>query len=82
MPTGTKAIAGPGAQPYLRFPWSWDLGRGWGISGMFTTFHFTRRSDQQALCGIFAVDHEVASAHFSSSNTLVIITSMADQAAL
>jgi Putative MetA-pathway of phenol degradation len=38
LPTGTKAIAGPGLQPYVQFPWSWDLGGGWGISGMFTNF--------------------------------------------
>jgi hypothetical protein len=38
LPTGSKAIAGPGLQPYLQFPWSWELGGGWGISGMLTNF--------------------------------------------
>jgi Putative MetA-pathway of phenol degradation len=38
LPTGTKAIAGPGVQPYLQFPWSWELGGGWGLSGMLTNF--------------------------------------------
>jgi len=38
LPTGTKAIAGPGVQPYLQFPWSWDLGSGWGLAGMLTNF--------------------------------------------
>jgi outer membrane putative beta-barrel porin/alpha-amylase len=38
LPTGTKAVAGPGVQPYLQFPWSWELGGGWGISGMLTNF--------------------------------------------
>jgi hypothetical protein len=38
LPTGNKAIAGPGVQPYVQFPWSWELGGGWGISGMFTNF--------------------------------------------
>jgi len=38
LPSGTKAIAGPGAQPYVQFPWSWELGGGWGISGMLTNF--------------------------------------------
>jgi len=38
LPTGTKAIAGPGVQPYMQFPWSWELGGGWGISGMLTNF--------------------------------------------
>jgi hypothetical protein len=38
IPTGTIEIAGRGAQPYLQFPWSWELHDGWGLSGMFTEF--------------------------------------------
>jgi Putative MetA-pathway of phenol degradation len=38
LPTGTPAITGPGLQPYLQFPWSHELGGGWGVSGMFTSF--------------------------------------------
>jgi uncharacterized membrane protein len=38
LPTGAPAITGGGAQPYLQFPWSHELGGGWGISGMFTSF--------------------------------------------
>jgi hypothetical protein len=38
LPTGTKAVAGPGAQPYVQFPWSWQLGSGWSVSGMLTNF--------------------------------------------
>jgi len=38
LPTGSKAIAGPGVQPYVQFPWSYDIGGGWGISGMLTNF--------------------------------------------
>jgi Putative MetA-pathway of phenol degradation len=38
LPTGTTAVAGPGVQPYLQFPWSRELGDGWGISGMLTSF--------------------------------------------
>jgi Putative MetA-pathway of phenol degradation len=38
LPTGTSAIAGPGAQPYVQFPWSYELTGGWGLSGMVTTF--------------------------------------------
>ncbi|MBR0687657.1 transporter [Bradyrhizobium manausense] len=38
LPTGTPAITGPGFQPYLQLPWSYELGGGWGISGMFTSF--------------------------------------------
>jgi hypothetical protein len=38
LPTGSVRIAGPGAQPYLQLPWSWELHSGWGLSGMFTEF--------------------------------------------
>jgi hypothetical protein len=38
LPTGTPGITGAGFQPYLQFPWSYELGGGWGISGMFTSF--------------------------------------------
>src|SRR5580704_10684904 len=38
LPTGTRAIAGQGAQPYVQFPWSYELSDGWGLSGMFTNF--------------------------------------------
>ncbi|MDB5636439.1 MAG: transporter [Bradyrhizobium sp.] len=38
LPTGSAAIAGRGAQPYLQFPWSWELRDGWGLSGMLTEF--------------------------------------------
>src|ERR1700730_18245697 len=36
LPTGTAAITGPGLQPYLPFPWAYELGG--GVSGMFTSF--------------------------------------------
>ena len=29
-----------GPQPYLQFPWSYEIGAGWGTSGMVTTFFF------------------------------------------
>jgi hypothetical protein len=38
LPTGAAAIAGRGAQPYLQFPWSWELHDGWSVTGMFTEF--------------------------------------------
>jgi hypothetical protein len=38
LPTGSAGITGPGIQPYLQFPWSHELGGGWGTSGMLTTF--------------------------------------------
>jgi hypothetical protein len=38
LPTGTKSIAGPGVQPYVQFPWSWQLGSSWSVNGMLTNF--------------------------------------------
>jgi Putative MetA-pathway of phenol degradation len=38
LPTGSVDVAGRGAQPYLQFPWSWELRNGWGLSGMLTGF--------------------------------------------
>jgi outer membrane putative beta-barrel porin/alpha-amylase len=38
LPTGARAIAGPGVQPYLQFPWSVELGSGWAVTGMVTNF--------------------------------------------
>jgi Putative MetA-pathway of phenol degradation len=38
LPTGSAGIAGRGAQPYVQFPWSWELRGGWELSGMFTEF--------------------------------------------
>ena len=38
LPTGAAAIAGRGVQPYLQFPWSWELHDGWSVSGMLTEF--------------------------------------------
>jgi hypothetical protein len=44
LPTGAAGVAGRGAQPYLQLPWSLELGRGWGASGMVTTFFFPSES--------------------------------------
>jgi hypothetical protein len=38
LPTGSKALAGPGAQPYVQFPWSWEVTAKWSVNGMLTTF--------------------------------------------
>jgi hypothetical protein len=43
LPTGNPNISGQGVQPYLQFPWSWQLHDGWGLSGMMT--EFVRPSD-------------------------------------
>jgi hypothetical protein len=38
LPSGATGIAGPGVQPYMQFPWSYDLGSGWAITGVETNF--------------------------------------------
>jgi len=61
LPTGTQAITGPGYQPYLQFPWSYELGGGWGISGMFTSFF--RPSDltnRQTTEATFVIERKVS----------------------
>ncbi len=60
LPTGATRITGPGVQPYLQFPWSHELGNGWGTSGMFTTFFFP--SDP--------LNHETTEATFSIEKKL------------
>jgi hypothetical protein len=59
LPTGTKAIAGPGVQPYVQFPWSLELGGGWGLSGMLTNF-FTPADpiNRVSTETTFVVEHE------------------------
>ena len=59
LPTGTAAMTGTGAQPYLQFPWSYELTRDWGLSGMVTTF--LRPSDPASKLteeATFVVEHK------------------------
>jgi hypothetical protein len=38
LPTGAASITGPGVQPYVQFPCSWELVYGWSLRGMATLF--------------------------------------------
>ena len=38
LPTGTSRLVGPGSQPYVQFPWSWEISELWAVNGMFTAF--------------------------------------------
>jgi hypothetical protein len=38
LPTGTSHLIGPGSQPYLQVPWSWEVSEHWAINGMLTAF--------------------------------------------
>jgi len=65
LPTGAGTIAGPGIQPYVQFPWSVDLGGGWGITGMVTNFftptdHFNRYTNQST----FVIEKEFGERSF------------------
>src|ERR1700753_2935373 len=64
LPTGAEAIAGRGAQPYLQFPWSWELHDGWGLSGMFTEF-FRPSAPTRALTETTFVIEKKLAANFS-----------------
>jgi hypothetical protein len=60
LPTGSPAIAGPGIQPYLQFPWSHELGGGWGTSGMLTTFFYpSDPSNKQMTEATFVLERKV-----------------------
>jgi hypothetical protein len=61
LPTGTHAITGDGLQPYLQFPWSYELGGGWGVSGMFTSFFRpSDLSNRQTTEATFVIEKKVS----------------------
>jgi len=78
LPTGASKVVGPGIQPYLQFPWSHELGDGWGTSGMVTTFFFpsdpTNRLTTEAT---FALEKKITSVRLSSSSMLVTMLPVA-----
>ena len=58
--TGDKDIAGRGPAPYGQLPWSYDLGDGWSVNGMFSeTFHPRGPNDHGATQTSFYVDRTV-----------------------
>jgi Putative MetA-pathway of phenol degradation len=65
LPTGATAVAGPGVQPYLQFPWSYDLGSGWAVTGMETNF-FTPASPTVKFANqsTFVIEKEVTERSF------------------
>jgi outer membrane putative beta-barrel porin/alpha-amylase len=42
MPTGANRVSSHGFDPFVKFPWSKDLKRGWSIGGMQSFFWYTR----------------------------------------
>jgi Putative MetA-pathway of phenol degradation len=61
LPTGASRISGHGYNPYIQFPWSRDIGGGWGLSGMFTQFWFAGQPKSNAISeATFVVEREVS----------------------
>ena len=61
LPTGTPAITGAGLQPYLQVPWSYELGGGWGISGLVTSFFRpSDLADRQTSEATFVIERKVS----------------------
>ncbi len=62
VPTGTSRIPGPGYGAYVQFPWSKEIGEGWGLSGMFTGFLVPREpANNPTWEPTFAVERQVGS---------------------
>jgi hypothetical protein len=62
FPTGTTRIAGRGYGGYVQFPWSKEIGKGWGFSGMFTAFFIPGEpASDPTLEPTFAVERQVGS---------------------
>jgi len=59
FPTGASRISGPGYNPYIQFPWSREIGGGWGLSGMFTQVWFTGQKSNAISEVTFVVEREV-----------------------
>lgn len=60
FPTGTSRISGHRYNPYIQFPWSREIGGGWGLSGMFTQFWFSGQPNSNAISEVtFVVEREV-----------------------
>lgn len=60
FPTGASRISGHAFNPYVQFPWSREIGGGWGLSGMFTQFWFPGQPKSNAISeATFVVEREI-----------------------
>jgi hypothetical protein len=64
LPSGAQAVVGSGVQPYLQFPWSIDLGRGWAITGMETNFFTPLNPSRFANQSTFVIEKEFSEKSF------------------
>ncbi len=51
FPSGSSKVSGRGYQPYIQSPWSYELGRGWNVGGMFTLSWFPSESTRNPTLG-------------------------------
>jgi hypothetical protein len=59
LPTGAIQLSGRGAQPYLQFPWSFELGSGWAVTGMVTNFFMpAERVNQYTNQSTFVIERQ------------------------
>ena len=62
VPTGTSRIPGSGYGAYVQFPWSKEIGEGWGLSGMVTGFSIPGEpTNNPTFESTFAVERQVGS---------------------
>jgi hypothetical protein len=59
LPTGAPSVAGRGVEPYVQFPWSWELGGGWGINGQFTSFFFPSEPEKLVVEQTLSIEKQV-----------------------
>jgi hypothetical protein len=60
LPTGAATISGHGYQPYLQFPWSHPISKGWEISGMLTSFWSpAERSNHETFESTFSLERGI-----------------------
>jgi hypothetical protein len=64
LPTGARAIAGRGVQPYLQFPWSVELHDGWAVTGMVTNFFTPDDPNKYSNQSTFVIEREFGERSF------------------
>jgi hypothetical protein len=64
LPTGANSVSGPGIQPYVQLPWSFDLGGGWALNGMETGFFASEAAVKLTYQSTLVIEKEIAERAF------------------
>jgi Putative MetA-pathway of phenol degradation len=48
LPTGARGVSSEGYDPFVKLPWSLELGRSWSIGGMLSFFWLTEANRRNA----------------------------------